>query len=195
MMVRGGSSRVAELDKLVLVGRVAGAFGVRGDLRLGAYTQEPLALHAYRDLKREDGSPALTLTAARAAKPGPSNTELVVRAAEVETREQAEAMRGVKLYVPRAALPPPEEDEFYLTDLIGLAARTTDRAPLGRIKAVLNHGAGDILEVDPGHGRATVLYPFTREVVPEVRIAEGVVVIAPPVETGEPEPGSKEEDT
>lgn len=176
--------------RLILVGRVAGPFGVRGELRLTTYTEEPVALLRFRDLKREDGSPALTLTGGRAARAG----ELIVRAAEAPDRDAAEALKGVRLYVGREALPPTDdEDDFYLADLIGLAAETPDGAPLGRIKAVLNHGAGDILEVDPGDGRPTGLHPFTREVVPQVRIADGVVVIAPAaaVENGDegpPEP-------
>lgn len=172
------------------MGRVAGAFGVKGEVRLTAFTADPMALLAYRELKAEDGAPVLTLASGRAAKPGPANTELIARAPEIPTREAAEAMRGRQLYVSREALPPPEdEDEFYLADLIGLVATTPEGEPLGRIKAVLNHGAGDILELDPGEGRPTRLIPFTREAVPEVRVAEGRVVIVPPVETGETEPG------
>ena len=145
--------------RLILVGRVAGPFGVRGELRLTSYTEEPAALLRYRDLKREDGSPALTLTGGRTAKAD----ELVVRAVEAPDRDAAEALKGLRLYVPRDALPPPDdEDEFYLADLIGLRAETADGGPLGRVKAVLNHGAGDILEIDPGDGRPTTLHPFTR---------------------------------
>ena len=178
--------------RLVLVGRVAGAFGVKGEMRLSAYTADPMALLAYRTLVREDGSQALTLAQARPARPGPANAELIVRAAEVLTREAAEALRGVRLFVPRHALPEPEADEFYLTDLIGLAAVTPEGETLGRVKAVLNHGADDILEIDPGEGRATRLFPFTREVAPEVGIAEGRLTVIPPVETGEAEPAQPE---
>lgn len=172
--------------RLILVGRVAGPFGVRGELRLTTYTEEPAALLRYRELKGEEGSPALTLTGGRASKAD----ELIARAAEAPDRDAAEALKGLRLYVSRDALPPPDdEDEFYLADLIGLRAETVGGEPLGRVKAVLNHGAGDILEVDPGEGRPTALHPFTREVVPEVRLAEGRVVIAPAAETGEQEPG------
>ncbi len=177
--------------RLILVGRVAGPFGVRGELRLTAYTAEPAALLRYGRLLGEDGAPALTLTGGRVAKAD----ELIARAAEAPDRTAAEALKGLRLYVPREALPPPEdEDDFYLADLIGLAAETLDGESLGRVKAVLNHGAGDILEVDPGDGRPTVFHAFTREVVPEVRIAEGRLVIAPAVETGEPQPDDPEPD-
>jgi 16S rRNA processing protein RimM len=164
--------------KLILLGRVAGAFGVRGEVRVTAYGDDPLALLTYKTLLREDGSPALTLASGRAAKGG-----LIVRAKEVETREQAEAMRGLRLYVARQALPEPEADEFYYADLIGLAVETPEGVRLGKLKAVQNFKAGDMLEVDPGQGRASFYLPFTREVVPEVRLKEGRVIAVPPAET------------
>jgi 16S rRNA processing protein RimM len=164
------------MSPLILVGRVAGAFGVKGEVRVTAYTAEPLALLDYTALRREDGSPGLTLTSGRAAKGG-----IVARAAEVETREQAEALRGLRLYVPRDALPPPDDDEFYVTDLIGLAVETPAGEPLGRIKAVQDFGAGDLLEVQPPEGASWYL-PFTREAVPDVRLAEGKVVAIRPEE-------------
>ena len=167
-----------ERSPLILVGRVAGAFGVRGELRLSTYTEEPLALLRYRDLKREDGSAALTLTSVRAAKDG-----VVARAAEVSSKEEADALKGVRLYVPRAVLPPPGEDEFYLADLVGLRADTPEGESLGRVKAVQDFGAGDILEIDPGGGRPTFFLPFTRDNVPEVDVAGGRLVAVPPEET------------
>jgi 16S rRNA processing protein RimM len=164
--------------RFILLGRVAGAFGVRGEVRITAYGDDPLALLTYKTLVREDGSPVLTLTSGRAAKGG-----LIARAKEVETREQAESLRGVKLFVAREALPEPEEDEFYHADLIGLSVETPEGAGLGKVKAVQNFGAGDMLEVEPPQGRATFYLPFTREVVPEVRLKEGRVIAVPPAET------------
>lgn len=170
-------------DKLILIGRVAGAFGVKGEIKLSAYTAEPLALLAYKTLRGEDGAVALTLTAARPGKPGAGGAEVIARADEVKTREQAEALRGLRLHVRREDLPAPDdEDEFYLADLVGLAAVTTDGEPAGRIKAVYDFGAGDILELDPGGGRATVFHPFTRDAVPTVDLAAGRVVIVPQIE-------------
>lgn len=164
-------------EPLILVGRVAGAFGVRGEVRISAYTADPLALLAYRDLKRETGAAALTLLSGRPTKGG-----IIARAAEVATREQAEALRGLKLYIRRAALPATEADEFYVADLIGLAVETPAGEPLGRVKSVQNFGAGDLLEVEPAEG-ATWWLPFTHTAVPELRIAEGKVIAAPPTET------------
>src|SRR5687768_15039145 len=143
---------------LIQVGRVAGAFGVRGEVRITSFTAEPAALLDYNTLLREDGSPGLTLSAGRPVKGG-----VVARAAEVSTREQAEALRGLKLYIARAALPPPDEDEFYVTDLIGLAVVTADGAPLGTVKAVQDFGAGDLLEITPPEAGPTWYLPFTRE--------------------------------
>jgi len=164
-------------SKLILVGRVAGAFGVKGELRITAYTADPLSLLGYGQLLREDGRPALTLTGGRAAKGA-----LIGRAKEVETREQAEALRGLRLYVPRAALPEPDADEFYVADLVGLAVESPEGEPLGRIRSVQDFGAGDLLEIEPPEG-ASFWLPFTRDAVPEVRIAEGVVVAVRPDET------------
>ena len=163
---------------LIQVGRVAGAFGVRGEVRITSFTADPSALLAYKSLKREDGSPGLTLSAGRVAK-----GSVVCRAAEVQTREQAEALRGLKLYIDRAALPDPDDDEFYVTDLIGLAVVTADGAPLGTVRAVQDFGAGDLLEITPPEGGATWYLPFTRDAVPEVRIGAGEVVAVKPEET------------
>lgn len=164
-------------DDLIQVGRVAGAFGVRGEVRITSFTADPVALVDYKALLREDGSPALTLTSGRDAK-----GSIVARAKEVETREQAEALRGLKLFIPRAALPAPDEDEFYVTDLIGLAVVTAEGEPLGTVKAVQDFGAGDLLEITPPEGGQTWYLPFTREAVPEVQIAEGTIVGVKPDE-------------
>jgi 16S rRNA processing protein RimM len=163
-------------ERLILVGRVAGAFGVRGEVRISAYTEDALALARFRELKRQDGSHALTITQGRPAKGG-----LVVRVKEVETKEQADAMRGLRLYVSRDALPKPEEDEFYLADLIGMAVRRVEtNEPLGRVKAVQDFGAGDILEIEPEGGGPTWYLPFTREAAPQVDLNAGVVLANPP---------------
>lgn len=162
---------------LIQVGRVAGAFGVRGEVRITSFTAEPLALFDYKTLVREDGSTGLTLLSGRLAKGG-----IVARAKEIETREQAEALRGLKLFIPRNVLPDPEEDEFYVTDLIGLSVQTAEGEALGVVKSVQDFGAGDLLEIAPAEGGATWYLPFTREAVPEVRVADGVVVAVRPEE-------------
>jgi 16S rRNA processing protein RimM len=174
--------------RLILVGRVAGAFGVRGELRISTYTADPLALVGYGELKREDGAPALKLTQARAVKDG-----IVARSASVTSKEQADALRGLRLYIPREALPEPDEDEFYLADLIGLSALSPDGEALGRIKAVHDFGAGDLLEIDPGQGRPTWQVAFTREAVPEIDVAAGRLTVVRPEEVSERDEAGRDE--
>ncbi|HYG28367.1 MAG TPA: ribosome maturation factor RimM [Caulobacteraceae bacterium] len=165
--------------RLIEVGRVAGAFGVRGEVRITAYTEDPLALVRYKRLQRQDGSHGLTILQARAEK-----GSIVGRAEEIATKEEADALRGLRLYVPREALPEPDEDEFYLADLIGMAVQHIETgAPLGRVKSVQNFGAGDILEIAPEAGGATWYLPFTREAAPEVDVAAGIVRANPPEES------------
>jgi 16S rRNA processing protein RimM len=163
-------------SKLVLIGRVAGAFGVKGEVRISAYTETPLALLQYRDLKREDGAPALTLISGRAAK-----SDFIGTVREVATKEEADALRGLRLFVARAAMPEPEEDEFYLADLIGMAVVDPAGQALGTVKAVHDFGAGDILEIAPPRG-ATWYLPFTRAAVPQVDVAGGKLVADRPGE-------------
>ena len=164
-------------DNLILVGQVGGAFGVRGEVKITAFTGEAMALVAYSPLLRSDGSVGLTLTGARPDKKG-----VVARAKEITTKEQADALRGLKLFVPRERLPEPDEDEFYLSDLIGLEVRDASGAALGRVKSVPNFGAGDLLEITPSAGGQTWYLAFTRTTVPELHIAGGWLLAAPPAE-------------
>ena len=165
-------------DRLVLVGRVSGAFGVKGEVRIRTYTDNPLTVLNFRKLQRANGQPALTLASGRSYKDG-----LVARAQEVATKEQADALKGLDLYAPRSALPAPDPEEFYLADLIGLRAETPDGAPLGVVKAAPNFGAGDILEIQPPGRASTWMVAFTAETVPEIDITGGRIVIVRPEET------------
>lgn len=170
-------------QKLILVGQVAGGFGVRGEVRVTAYTADPMSLLAYGPLLRADGSVGLTLTSAR-----PEKSAVVGRAKEITTKEQADALRGLKLHVPRDLLPEPDEDEFYLTDLVGLQARDPDDVVLGTVKSVQNFGADDMLEIAPAERGQTWYLPFTRDCVPDLHIADGWLRVVRPVEIGEREP-------
>ena len=170
-------------SRLILVGQIGGAFGVRGEVRVTAFTADPLALTAYGPLLRADGSVGLTLTSARPDKNG-----VVGRAREIATKEEADALRGLKLHVPRDRFPEPEEDEFYLADLIGLQVRDADDTVIGAVKTVQNFGADDMLEITPAAGGPTWYLPFTRDAVPEVRPADGWLRAIPPAEVGEREP-------
>lgn len=162
----------------VVVAQFAGAHGVRGEFKLRSFTEAPDAVAGYGPLRTEDGR-TLTVKLVREAKPG----LFVARAPEIGTREDCDAFSGATLSVPRDALPPPDEDEFYLSDLVGLAARTPDGEAAGTVKAVVNHGAGDLLELSGVPGRAgIVVIAFTREDVPAVDVPGGHVTVELPVE-------------
>ncbi|MCX7586902.1 ribosome maturation factor RimM [Phenylobacterium sp. 58.2.17] len=163
-----------ETHNLIFVAQVGAAHGVRGEVKVTTFTADPMALASYKGLMRQDGSPALTIASARPTKGG-----IVARLKGVDDRNAAEALRGLKLYISRDSLPEPDEDEFYLADLIGLAVETTAGELLGKVKTVQDFGAGDLLEIQPKAGASWWL-PFTREAVPEVRIAEGRLIAEPP---------------
>ncbi|KPQ05820.1 MAG: 16S rRNA processing protein RimM [Rhodobacteraceae bacterium HLUCCA12] len=158
----------------VCVGAVAGAFGVRGDVRLKSFCAEPEAIAAYAPLQTEDGSRSFDVTVLGAVANG-----LSVRLSGVNTREEAEALRGTRLYADRSRLPSLPDDEFYHADLIGLEVLDTGGTVLGTVTAVLDHGAGDLLEIQR-KGAQSVLLPFTRASVPTVDLAAGRIIADPP---------------
>lgn len=160
---------------LICVGAIAGAFGVRGDVRVKSYCAEPTAIADYGPLSTEDGSRTFTMTLL-----GPIKTGYSARLNGVDTKEQADALSGTRLYAPRSALPALPDDEFYHTDLIGLAVFDTGGRDIGRVSAVNNHGAGDFIEVEGPGLKTTALVPFTREAVPTVDLSAGRIVIDPP---------------
>jgi 16S rRNA processing protein RimM len=159
----------------VCVGAIAGAFGVRGEVRLKSFCAEAADIAAYGPLSTEDGSRTFEVTLTRPVSQG-----LAARLSGVLTKEQADGLRGTRLYAPRTALPALPDDEFYHADLLGLTALDTGGAELGKIAAVLNHGAGDLLELRGPGLKGSVLVPFTRAIVPTVDLASGRVIIDPP---------------
>ncbi len=161
----------------MLLGHIAGAHGIRGAVLVRSYTAEPGAIADYGVLEDETGKPLFALTVEGGTAKG-----LICKVEGVGDRTAAETLKGVALYVPRERLPPPDADEWYHADLIGLQAVTDAGAALGRVVAVLNYGAGDILEVKPDGQKRTDLYPMTDAVLRTVDIAGGVVVIDPPGE-------------
>lgn len=158
----------------VCVGVVTGPHGVTGAVRVKSFTARPEDIAAYGPLADESGSRQFTLRLVGVAK-----GVLIGRLSGVEDRNRAEALRGLRLYLPRAALPPPAEDEYYHADLLGLDAVLGDGTPIGRVRAVHDFGAGDTLEIARPDA-APVMVPFTRAVVPAVEIAAGRLVIDPP---------------
>ncbi|MBF9047810.1 16S rRNA processing protein RimM [Rhodobacterales bacterium LSUCC0031] len=159
----------------VCIGAIAGAFGVRGEVRLKSFCAEAADIAAYGPLTTEDGARSYEITLTR-----PVTSGYAARLSGVTSKEAADALRGVRLFAPRSALPHLPDDEFYHADLLGLTAQDTGGAPLGKVAAVLNHGAGDILELRGAPLKGAVLVPFTSAIVPTVDLAAGRIVIDPP---------------
>jgi 16S rRNA processing protein RimM len=161
---------------LICVARIGAAHGVRGAVKLWTFTEDPLAVQQYGPLTTKDGGRQFEVAHAREAR-----DHLVATFKGIATRDEAERLNGIELYVARDKLPATDDDEYYHADLIGLAAVTSADAPLGRVVAIHNFGAGDIIEIAPPHGQ-TMLLPFTNAVVPTVDLAGGRVVIELPAE-------------
>jgi 16S rRNA processing protein RimM len=164
------------MTKQICVARIGAAHGVRGAVKLWIFTEDPLAVLRYGPLTTKDGARQLIVTHAREAK-----DHLVATLQGVTTRDDAEKLNGVELYIARDKLPVTDDDEYYHADLIGLSAVTVTDEPIGRVIAIHNFGAGDLIEIAPPHG-PTMLLPFTNAVVPTVDIAGGRVVIELPGE-------------
>jgi 16S rRNA processing protein RimM len=162
-------------DELVCVGAIVGSFGVRGDVRVKSFCATPEEIETYSPLLSEDGKQSYSITLNSAVKNGFS-----ARLGKVTTKEQADALRGVRLFTRRDNLPSLPDDEYYYTDLIGLEVLDTGGTKLGVVKDVQNHGAGDLLEIHGPALKASVLLPFTMISVPTVDLAAGRVIVDPP---------------
>ncbi len=174
-------------DNKLLMGRIGAAHGIKGEVRIQSFTEDPLALASYGPLSTNKAGLTIKILAART-----TTNVLVARLEGINDRNAAEKLNGVELYVDRALLPDPDDDDdFYHADLIGLKARLADGSEIGEVMAVPNFGAGDLLEIRDPRSGDTYLYPFSKAVVPEVRIAEGYLMIDPPIEA---EPGEEEPD-
>ncbi len=158
----------------VLMGVVTGAHGVHGAVRIKSFAASPESIAAYGPLEDAHGERRFELQLTGAVK-----GVLLARIAGITDRNAAERLKGTELYLPRAALPQPGEEEYYHADLLGLAVVLRDGTPLGRVRAVHDYGAGDSLEVTRPDG-GTVLVPFTSAAVPEVDLAGGRLVVDPP---------------
>ena len=169
----------------ICVARIGAAHGVRGAVKLWTFTEDPFAVKDYGPLTTKDGARQFEIASAREAK-----DHLVATFKGVATRDEAERLNGIELYIPREKLPATDDDEYYHADLIGLDAVTAADEPLGRVIAIHNFGAGDIIEIAPPAG-ATMLLPFSNAVVPKVDIAGGRVVIELPKEIEGDDPGDE----
>ena len=160
----------------ICVARIGAAHGVRGAVKLWTFTEDPLAVKHYGPLTTKDGARKFEVATAREAK-----GHLVATLKGIATREEAERLNGIELYIAREKLPATDDDEYYHADLIGLAAVSAAGEPIGRVTAIHNFGAGGIIEIAPPHG-AAMLLPFTNAVVPTVDLAGGRLVIELPAE-------------
>ncbi len=169
MAHKGDASRIC-------LGAIAGAHGIRGEVRIRAFTDDPEAIAAYGPLESADGRQRFEIGALRVAK-----GVVIARLEGVSDRNAAEALKGTELYVARERLPEPDEDEFYHADLVGLVAEYRDGRVLGEIVALEDFGAGDLVEIRLADAPSRTVYvPFTREAVPEVDIGGGRIVVDPP---------------
>ncbi len=162
------------MDDEVCVGAIAGAFGVKGEVRVKSFTATPEDIAIYSPLSTKSGaSHALTITQTL-------NNGFAVRLSGVETKEQADALRGTELFARRDQLPNLPDDEFYYADLTGLTVLNTGGTVLGTVKSVQNHGAGDLLEVHGPNLKSSVYLPFTKASVPTVDLTAGRIIADPP---------------
>ncbi|WP_026942293.1 ribosome maturation factor RimM [Hellea balneolensis] len=163
-------------EDLICIAAIAGAFGVKGEVKLKAFTELPENCVSYGPLLSGTGEVLLTPESFRLVKGG-----VAIRCTEVQTREEAESLKSTKLYVPRQAFPEPEEDEFYAADLIGLDVKSTDGKRVGTILNVVDFGAGELLEIKPvkvkGKSGASFYHPFTKVGTPKVDLQAKRVVI------------------
>jgi 16S rRNA processing protein RimM len=166
-------------NKLVLLGRFGAPHGVRGEIRLQSFTSNATSIADYGVLTDKTGAKSIELLSVH-----PHGKDmLLARVAGVTSRESAQALTGLELYLSRANLPPAREDEFYCADLIGLRAVAANGETLGHVCDVRNFGAGDILEIKPLSDAETYFLPFTKLIVPCIDFTAGYLVINPPIET------------
>jgi len=162
-------------DDLVCIGAIAGSFGVRGEVRLKSFCAVPEDIETYSPLLSEDGNQSYSITLTGKAKNG-----FTACVDGLANKEQADALRGLRLFTRRDRLPSLPDDEYYYADLIGLEVLDTGGISLGQVKNVLNHGAGDLLEIHGPDLKASVLLPFTMASVPTVDLAAGRIIVDPP---------------
>jgi len=162
-------------ENLLCIGAISGSFGVRGEVRIKSFCAIPEDIATYSPLSSEDGKQTYSITLSGVVKHGFS-----AHLSGVTTKEQADALSGTRLYTGRNRLPSLPDDEYYYSDLIGLEVLDTGGGAVGQVKAVQNHGAGDLLEVQATGTSGTLLIPFTQIAVPTVDLTSGRIIVDPP---------------
>ncbi len=176
----GGSKRLC-------LGIITGVHGIHGEVVIKSYTQDPLDIKSYGQLGDEQNKRQFTIAKARLAKKG-----VVARLKGVDHRNEAEALKGTGLFVDHKMLPEPdEEDEYYFTDLMGMAVVLADGQPYGTVTALHNFGAGDLIEIKPLEGKATEIFPFDKATVPHIDLEQGSITLNPPVMIAPDPPAEK----
>ena len=162
-------------DTRVIVGSLGGSFGVKGEVRLKSFCADPAAIADYTPLYTEEGRAFAQVVLTGQLKNGFS-----AQVAGILTKEDADAMRNTSLYAERSVMPPIDDDEYYYADLIGMTVVNTGGTSLGKVKNVVDHGAGDLLEITPPMSSETIFLPFTQAAVPTVDLKSGKIVADPP---------------
>ncbi len=162
-------------QELICVGAIAGAFGVKGEVRLKSYTTNPTDIENYAPFQTQDGTMEFDIVLT-----GQIKKALTARMTGIITKEDADALKGTELYVPKSRLPQLPDDEYYYSDLVGITVQDTGGTVLGSVRSVQNHGATDLLEISVPNATATVLLPFTKQCVPTVDMAQRIIVADPP---------------
>ena len=164
------------MTERIRVARIGAAHGVRGEVKLWPFTQDPLAVADYGLLETEDGARRFEIETLRAAK-----DHLVARLKGVGDRDAAEKLRNTDLFISRDKLPKiDEEDTYYHADLVGMSAISPEGVPLGNVTAIHNFGAGDLIEIATTAGGEPLLLPFTETVVPNIDTALRQITIVLP---------------
>ena len=169
-----------KLDNPILMASIGGPHGTKGEVRVKAFGDDPMTLDQYGSLYAKDGR-KFKITRMR-----PSKTVLIVKFKGINFRDEAQALNGTELYIDRSMLPDDmEEDEFYVSDLVDCQVLDTDGNPIGSVLAVVNFGAGDLIEIQQSGSGQTLMLEFTQKNVPEIDLVEKRIVVDPPVEVSE----------
>ena len=162
-------------DDRICVGAISGAFGVKGEVRLKSFCADPAAIADYGALSSEDEKQSFEVTLIK-----PISQGYAAKLSGVRSKEAADLLKGVRLFASRDNLPNLPDDEFYHVDLIGLAVFDTGGVQIGHVKAMHDHGAGDLMEVEGPGLKSSAMLPFTQACVPTVDLESGRVVVDPP---------------